>query len=430
MKYLAWILSLSLIMLSCDKTDIISEDHSLVNTKHLDHLFEEIMLNGETAATIHIYAEYPDYNWTDASGEGIGCIDDVARAALFYFREAAKTNDPEHEKKAGLLLKFITSLQAENGYFYNFIDTNYQIEKETKNSTPKGDWWAWRALWAMCEAENYYSRKDPQKAFDLQIMIAKVIENILIEIDPYPQTEEIDGFPFPTWLPVRNAADQASVIILALAPYGKRHADERINKIIRYLSDGIILMQIKDELSPVYGAFLSWKNRWHAYGNSQADALLYASELLDEVKYSEAALLEIDHFYSFLFEENYLNSLVIQRSEEGTVIAEKKQFEQISYGLRPMVFSCLHAYDLTGKKEYLLKATRIAGWLSGKNIIGNKIYDSENGRCFDGIDSENKINMNSGAESTIEALLILQIMEKYEEANRTLLDQFNKRDDN
>ena len=92
MKYfsltLGLCLSLSLILLSCDKPVAISQAPSLVNTDHLDHLFEEIILNGEPAATIHIYAEYPDYKWTTATGEGIGCIDDVARAAVFYFRQA------------------------------------------------------------------------------------------------------------------------------------------------------------------------------------------------------------------------------------------------------------------------------------------------------------------------------------------------------
>ena len=125
-----------------------------------------------------------------------------------------------------------------------------------------------------------------------------------------------------------------------------------------------------------------------------------------------------------------MNALEIGRSGEVITIVEKKQFEQISYGIRPMVFSCLHAFELTGEREFLEKAAHIASWLSGNNITGKKIYDPNNGRCFDGIDNSKKINLNSGAESTIEALLILQKIEEYEEVNRTLHDQFSKRDHN
>jgi hypothetical protein len=37
------------------------------------------------------------------------------------------------------------------------------------------------------------------------------------------------------------------------------------------------------------------------------------------------------------------------------------------------------------------------------------MYDIENGRCYDGIDGESSINMNSGAESTIECLSAIQM---------------------
>jgi len=39
------------------------------------------------------------------------------------------------------------------------------------------------------------------------------------------------------------------------------------------------------------------------------------------------------------------------------------------------------------------------------------MYDPSSGRCFDGINSETDVNMNSGAESTIEALLSLLAIE-------------------
>jgi len=72
----------------------------------------------------------------------------------------------------------------------------------------------------------------------------------------------------------------------------------------------------------------------------------------------------------------------------------------------------MEAYKITGKKEYLNQAEEITQWFSGKNIAGQQMYDAATGRCFDGIVSETKVNKNSGAESTIEALLSLQVFDQ------------------
>ena len=41
------------------------------------------------------------------------------------------------------------------------------------------------------------------------------------------------------------------------------------------------------------------------------------------------------------------------------------------------------------------------------------MYDPQTGRGYDGINDTASINRNAGAESTIEALLTLQAIEKY-----------------
>jgi len=67
---------------------------------------------------------------------------------------------------------------------------------------------------------------------------------------------------------------------------------------------------------------------------------------------------------------------------------------------------------VTGEEKYLKRAEKIATWFTGKNIANQQMYDQATGRCFDGIVSETKVNMNSGAESTIEALLSLQVFDQ------------------
>jgi hypothetical protein len=57
-------------------------------------------------------------------------------------------------------------------------------------------------------------------------------------------------------------------------------------------------------------------------------------------------------------------------------------------------------------------AGEIASWFFGNNLAEAQMYFPSSGICYDGINSQNEINKNSGAESTIEALLTLLAIEQ------------------
>ena len=76
----------------------------IVNTSHLDHLYELINANGSKLGIIHIYSEYPDYKWVGDEDEGISCVDDVARAAIFYIQHYKYLNDRGSFNKAKTLI--------------------------------------------------------------------------------------------------------------------------------------------------------------------------------------------------------------------------------------------------------------------------------------------------------------------------------------
>jgi hypothetical protein len=171
-------------------------------------------------------------------------------------------------------------------------------------------------------------------------------------------------------------------------------------------------MQAGDSLNFPYGAFLSWNNTWHAYGNIQAYALLRAGNLLNNTNIIDKALIEVDNFYPWLIKNGFLNYFTIKGMDGKYEITEQEKFPQIAYGIRPMVYACAEAYRITGKVKYLSMAREEAAWFAGKNPAGKVMWDPATGRCFDGIVSNKEINMNSGAESTIEALLSLQALEK------------------
>jgi hypothetical protein len=406
---------ISLLCLNCSKKEI-----SLINTSHLDNLYEEFSVEEKPLAIIYIYSEYPDYSKTEATGEGIACVDDAARAAVFYLRHYRYTATESSLQKARRLFDFVIYMQAENGFFYNFIDKNYQVDSTIINSKPVPDWWAWRALWALGEAYSFYTERDKEYSAKLKKHIQKTLVVINNFKDVYPQKTVYNDFELPLWLPQKAAADQAAVLIKGLIPYYLTTKDSTAAQLIEILSRGMLVMQAGDSLSFPYGAFLSWKNDWHAWGNSQADALFQAGMIFNKTDFINAAITEVSCFYPYLIKKNYLNWFRLKREQGKVAASDVKQFEQIAYGIRPMAIACLQAYRATDDTKYAKQAGQIANWLLGKNITGRVLYDPQTGRCYDGIDNKSKINLNSGAESTIEALLTLLAVEQNPISRRTV----------
>lgn len=379
---------------------------TIINTTHLDHLYEEFTIDSDTAAFIWIYADYPDYHVTEAAGEGIACVDDAARAAVFYLRYHHFSGKTASLQQAKRLLRFLLYLQADNGLFYNFIDEEKRIVKDSFNSKPEPNWWTWRAMWAIGEA-----MVDTTLPVDLRNKLKtaylKTLPAVYSLMESYPQTTNFQGMELPTWLPQKYAADQAAVLTYALLPYYKMSSDEKIRKVLLRLAEGMILMQSDAKNDFSRGAFLSWKNIWHAYGNAQSDALLSIARVLYHKEIQSNALREVKDFYPFLIKKQYLNRFEVCKENDQWQVSKKIPYEQIAYGIRPIVFASIRAYHLTGDSLFLQQAIDAAAWFFGENSTGKRIYNPETGVCFDGIDSPEDINYNSGAESTIEALLTL-----------------------
>ncbi len=396
-----------------DKIEFCSQGNlSLVNSSHLDNLYEEIEIGRKRMAIIHIYSDYPDYKWIEAKGEGIACIDDVARAAIFYSMHYKTTGDKKYLRKVKLLNEFILHMQAENGYFFNFIEDTYAINKTYKTSVAQPDWWSWRAAWALSETYKLFLKNDIKFSNRILRSLNKLFKAIKKNLPVEKKLKNIGGFEKPSWLQAETGADQTSILVLALVNYIEIKKDPLLFAYLKDLCEGIILMQEGDKETFPHAAFMSWENIWHAYGNSQSYALLKAYRLTHNEKYITAALSEINNFYPYLIEEKFLNYFSIKKNNGNVVIDERKQFSQIAYGIRPMIFASLEAAMITGEKSYAELAGKISLWFFGKNLAGEKIFDVKTGICYDGINSEKDLNKNSGAESTIEALLSLSALEQ------------------
>jgi hypothetical protein len=417
------ILILCLLVTNCTKTNS-NNISTLINTSHLDNLYEEIKISGNSAGIVHIYSEYPDYRWVGDDDEGIACVDDAARALVFYLKQYQVQKNIEYLNKVKGIIEFLLLMQSENGYFYNFIFEDYSINKTHENSVPEAKWWSWRAIWALSESYKFYSDYDAEYAKKLWPPFEKGINSLRSSLTNTNQIQIIEGFETPTWLPFETASDQAALQILCLTNYYNKTKDIEVLKSINHLGDGILIMQANEGSNFPGGTLLSWKNIWHGWGNLQSYALLKSYNIMSDPKVAEGALNEINSFYRYLIKEKYLSEIIFKKVEDETIISDSNQFPQIAYIIRPMVFACLEAFEITNDSSYAELAGNIACWLLGDNISNIPMYNPTTGMVYDGIVSPEKTNLNSGAESTIEGLLTIQAIENNSIARKIVYDYF------
>jgi hypothetical protein len=127
--------------------------------------------------------------------------------------------------------------------------------------------------------------------------------------------------------------------MLGLINYCVANNDMVISSYIDKLAGGMAMMQQGDATHFPFSAFLSWQNTWHAYGNLQAYALMQAADFLHNPQYNLQALAEVDNFYPWLLQNGFKSNFTINDSAGVNQILSENSYDQIAYGIEPMVFA-------------------------------------------------------------------------------------------
>jgi hypothetical protein len=390
---------------------------SVVNFAHLRHLTQEIALNGERVSIVHVYSNYPGYEWveaTDSGEEGMACVDDVARAAVVYLKSYELQHDTSSLASARSLLRFVMSMQADDGEFYNFVRRDYSVNRDGKTSIKSFGWWAGRGVWAMSLGYRLLKDVDAQFADELKQRIERSLPNVEQLIGHYGRTRRVSGFKLPTWLLYESGSDATTELMLGLIEFYRTTHDQHVKSYIKKLADGLMTMQDGDWRTFPFGAHRSWETMWHSWGNSQSHVLAYAGRVLGDKQMIASAEKEARGFYTRLLVDGMLKEWNFAEPQKKSV------YEQIAYGVRPMTLGLLRLYDATKNDVYLKMAGLASSWFYGNNVLHQTMYDSTTGRCFDGISDLTRLNRNSGAESTIEALYTLLEIGQYPLASKYL----------
>jgi hypothetical protein len=393
------------------------EQSGLVNFNHLRHLTERIEFLGDSVDIVHVYANYPDYGWVGAaeSGlEGVACVDDAGRAAVVYLRHYELTGSEESRNRAVALLKFILKMETPDGKFYNFVLQDHSINTGGKTSFKSFGWWAARGVWSMGLGCRILAPKDSSFAAMLRLGVERTFPNIDSLLAAYGKEKEVRHLRIPGWLFYESGADATSELLLGLNNYFAATKDKRVKGYIEKLARALMTMQEGDLKTFPYGLHRSWETMWHMWGNGQTQALALSGRILKDSTMVESARREAEGWYSRLLIEGFMKELDVADSTKRT------GFEQIAYAVRPVAVGLIRLYEATNDPRYLTMSGLAASWLLGNNVLGQPMYDSANGRCFDGIRDSTTLNRNSGAESTIEALATLVEVEQLPLARRYL----------
>jgi hypothetical protein len=385
----------------------------LVNLDHLDFLNEEVTIDGKEMLITHIYSEYPNYEWVDDADEGIACVDDVARAAVVYLNYYEQTKDKSSLERAKKALNFVMYMQADDGEFYNFIFDDYSINTDGPTSKKSFDWWAARAMWSIGHGYKVFSKTDPAYAKELKesFFLANTALQKKVN-EKYGEYNTVNGYKVPAWI---GGFDAMSNALLGLSEFYEVQKDPLVKDSMLKLGKGLSEYQFGSYTKYPFGAHLDWDGSptlWHAWGSGQSIALAKAGNLLNKEEWIESAQQEADQLFTHILVTGMIKEMAPTPTKD----------EQIAYGVNMLTQAFTELYHATNEKKYAQYAGIAASWYTGNNDANFEMYDSETGRGYDGLNGvTGKVNLNSGAESTIEALMSIQAIQPIPEA----MDTFN-----
>ncbi|GAB6188611.1 hypothetical protein JCM30566_03500 [Marinitoga arctica] len=353
-----------------------------LNFSHLEFLRDTFKIGDKDVIGYWIYADkYGDkYVHKEAFGEGVTCVDDVARVAILYTDLYTIKKDNFYYKRAKEALEFLFAMQDTDGDFYNFIFKDGKINKYGITSRKSASWWAVRAFWALSNAINVFQDEELNSKL---INSAKKVKYVLLE--------NLDS----NFL-LNKSTDVSSIFLLGLSKYYYYSHDKEDLKYIIDISNSILKSQVKE--GPFVGAYNEGDENnflWHSWGSRQGEALIEAYKITKNKVYLDS----VKNYSKFL-------DLLISLGPIYEIKDYINKYPYLSYGLETIISTLSKLYLVTQEDIYAVKAFLFGSFYYGNNSLNYPMI-GKNGEGYDGMHSV-YINQNAGAESTISALISLE----------------------
>jgi hypothetical protein len=255
------------------------------------------------------------------------------------------------------------------------------MEYETNNLIETSEDAIGRALWSLGHLIN--NSNNPELIAKAKKMFDK--SYTLIEADSSPRAKA-----FTT---------------IGLYHYYKKFNDEKILSKIKELVDTLV-DSYKKEATEEW----NWFEGYLTYSNSKIPEVLFlAYNLTKNPEYLDIAEKTLKFLTNLVFFKDELSPI----GQNGWYNRNgvRSFFDQQPIDASSMVQTYLTAYAITKKDDYYHNAVLAFNWFLGKNHLKQMIYNDVTGGCHDGL-SKSSINLNQGAESTIEYLISRLMLEE------------------
>lgn len=410
----------------------------LANPAHLRFLLDAVPLPAVDAHTTYRIAEEPTalapWTYADADGgtfrrvgggtldpatghwsQGAYNADDIARAAVVLLRDWTAAGDGESRQQAYQLLRTLTYLQDDSGPHAGRVVLWQQpdgvlnpsaepVELPDPSDSAESYWLA-RTVWALGEGYAAFASDDPAFAQFLLDRLHLAVGALEQEsLSRYGRRVRSDGVPLPDWLIAGGADATAEAVLGLVAAVRVLPRDRQLSRALDRYAEGIAVTGSPDTRPWPFGAVLPWTGSlgfWHAWGAAAPEALAAAGALRGRRDWRRAALADAGTF----------TPLVLATGGPFNAWTPAPGEAQIAYGAHGRVAAALAAADAGGGEGLRVLGGLAAGWFFGANPAGVPVYDPATGVTFDGVETDGRVNRNSGAESTIHGLLAMQLLD-------------------
>ncbi len=405
----------------------------LTNLSHLNFLLDTVPLNAVDGHTTYQIAEHPaaqapwtyanknaDGSYTRVGGgskdattgywsQGAFNADDIARTAVVYLRHWQQTGDTSSRTRAFDVLRELTYMQTSSGPNAGNVVLWQQADGtltpsakpvELPNPSDSAEsYWLARTVWALGEGYAAFKSADPQFAAFLQSRLHLAVASLNKQsLAKYGQYDVADGTKVPAWL-ITGGADASAEAVLGLTAYSKAAPDDgAAATALSELTEGIADMSSGSVQQWPFGAILpsvQTQTLWHAWGGMAPAAVANASSLLHRPELLAAAVKDSAQFTPQLLAAGGPDNAWSPTPGEA----------QIAYGVDSRVEGLVATAKAANAPGLLDVAAVAAGWYFGANRSGKPAYNPATGTAIDGIETDGRVNPNSGAESTIHTLL-------------------------
>ncbi|MBC7125014.1 MAG: glycosyltransferase [Bacteroidales bacterium] len=312
------------------------------------------------------------------------CIDDNARALMLTVmlqNYTQKINELRH--LTDVYLSFVDyAYNPSTKRFRNFMSYDRRWLEESGSEDSQG-----RTIWALG-----YSVAHMKKGIYLNHV------NYLFE-----KAIEI--------VPHLNYPRSIAYAILGLVEYLRVKDDPNTMSLLKNKVDQLSGFFSKSIDNPKW----PWYEDIVTYANARIpQALIASGKLLNNVSLIQMGVKLLD----WLVEKQFSDNVFVPIGNRGWLTPDAMaQFDQQPIEAHGMIDACLEAEDYFNNLKYETIALNVFAWFMGRNTLKQNVCDFSTGGCFDGLSNEG-VNLNQGAESTLSWMMSLVRLTRYLENNK------------